>query len=85
MRGQINRIRETIDKVLKEDTTLGQKLKTLFREQGITIVGVFTAIGMIIGVFVKSINPNGTTSGSTITKPSSQGDVKDWINNQLLI
>ena len=85
MRGQINRIRETIDKVLKEDTTLGQKLKTLFREQGITIVGVFTAIGMIIGVFVKSINPNGTTSVSTITKPSSQGDVKDWINNQLLI
>ena len=31
--GQINRIKETIDKVLKEDTTLRERLKTLFKEQ----------------------------------------------------
>ena len=53
LRGQINRIKETINKVLKEDTTLRERLKTLFKEQGITIVSILTAIGMIIGVIVK--------------------------------
>ena len=52
-RGQINRIKETINKVLKEDSTLGERLKTLFKEQIITIVSVLTAIGMIIGVIVR--------------------------------
>ena len=53
LRGQINRIKKTINKVLKEDTTLRERLKTLFKEQGIIIVSILTAIGMIIGVIVK--------------------------------
>ena len=28
LRGQINRIKETINKVVKEDTTLGERLRT---------------------------------------------------------
>ena len=44
LRGQINRIKETINKVLKEDTTLRERLKTLFKEQGITIVSILTTI-----------------------------------------
>ena len=32
LRSQINRIKETINKVLKEDTTLLERLKTLFKE-----------------------------------------------------
>ena len=83
MRGQINRIKETISKVLKEDTTLGERLRTLFREQGITIVSVLTAIGMIIGVIVEAVIP---TSGGAVTPPkppSSQGGVKEWVKKQL--
>ena len=83
MRGQINRIKETINKVLKEDTTLGERLRTLFREQGITIVSVLTAIGMIIGVIVEAVIP---TSGGAVTPPkptSSQGGVKEWVKKQL--
>ena len=38
LRGQINRIKETINKVLKEDTTLRERLRSFFRVQGITIV-----------------------------------------------
>ena len=49
LRSQINRIKETINKVVKEDSTLGERLKTLFKEQDITIVSVLAAIGMIIG------------------------------------
>ena len=30
-RTQINRLKETIDKVFKEDTTLGERLRTLFK------------------------------------------------------
>ena len=32
LRTQINRIRQTIDKVLNEDKTLAERVKTLFRE-----------------------------------------------------
>ena len=81
LRGQINRIKETISKVLKEDTTLGERLRTLFREQGITIVSVLTAIGMIIGVIVEAVIPSG--GGTTPPKPSPKSGVKDWVKKQL--
>ena len=84
MRGHINRIKETINKVLKEDTTIGERLRTLFREQGITIVSVLTAIGMIIGVIVEAVIPVG---GGAVTppKPPSQGGVKDRVKNNCSI
>ena len=72
LQGQINRIKATINKVLKEDTTLREMLKALFREQGITIFSVLTAIGMMIGVIVEAVISSGATSGSTPPKPSSQ-------------
>ena len=34
----------------------------MFREQGITIVSVLTAIGMIVGVIVETIIPTGSTA-----------------------
>ena len=76
LHGQINRIKETINKVLKEDSTLGERLRTLFKEQGITIVSVLTAIGMIIGVIVEAVIP---TSGGAATpsKPPSQDGAKE--------
>ena len=84
LRSQVNRIKETIHKILKEDTTLGERIKTLFREQGITIVSVLTAFGMIIGVIVEAFIPK--TSGITPPQPKpSDGTtgVRDWIKKQL--
>ena len=82
LRSQVNRIKDTIHKILKEDTTLGEKIKTLFREQGITIVSVLTAFGMIIGVIVETFIP--TTGGTTPPpKPPGTTDVRDWIKKQL--
>ena len=83
LRSQVNRIKDTIHKILKEDTTLGERIKTLFREQGITIVSVLTAFGMIIGVIVEAIIP--TTGGTTPPppKPSDGTGVRDWIKKQL--
>ena len=52
LRSQVSRIRETIQTILHEDTTLMERLRTLFREQGITIFSVLTAIGMTISTVV---------------------------------
>ena len=46
---QINQIRGSITKFLDKETgTLGERIRTLFKEQGITIVSILTAIGMAI-------------------------------------
>ena len=44
-----------IAKVLDKDTSLGEKIRTLFREQGITIASILMAIGMAIGVLVEAL------------------------------
>ena len=66
LKNQITSFKETIAKVLDKDTSLGEKVRTLFREQGITIASILTAIGMAIGVLVEALLLGGgaaTTSG----------------------
>ena len=59
LKNQIIRFHETIGKVLDEDTSLAEKIRTLFREQGITIASIPTAIGMAIRVLVEALLPGG--------------------------
>ena len=54
LKNQITSFRETIAKVMDKDATLGERIRTLFREQGITIFSILTAIGMAIGVLVEA-------------------------------
>ena len=64
---QINQIRESITKFLdKEMGTLGERIRTLFKQQGITIVSILTAIGMAIGVLIEALlgGPNTSTPTS---------------------
>ena len=49
---QIMSFYEAIAKVLDRDTSLAEKIRTLFREQGITIASILMAIGMAIGVLI---------------------------------
>ena len=46
-------------KVLDKDTSLGEKIRTLFRDQGITIASIIMAIGMAIEVLVEALLPGG--------------------------
>ncbi|CAG2245251.1 unnamed protein product [Mytilus edulis] len=78
LRSQVNRFKQTIHKMLNEDKTLGERIRTLFREQGITIVSVLTAFGMIIGVIVEAF-----TGSPSPSPPSKGGGVQDWIKKQL--
>ena len=79
--------KETIAKVLDKDTSLGEKIRTLFREQGITIASILMAIGMAIGVLVEALLPGGATmaSGGGGGEPPPQGEkgLKGWIRNKL--
>ena len=59
LKNQITSFHETIAKVLDKDTSLAEKIQTLFREQGITIASILTAIGMAIGVLVEALLPAG--------------------------
>ena len=54
-RSQFQRIKQTIDKMLHQDLTLGEQIQTLFREQGIAIASVITALGLAIGMIVQGI------------------------------
>ena len=53
---QICQIRESIMKFLDKETgTLGERIRTLFKEQGITIVSILTALGMTLGVLIEAL------------------------------
>jgi Fe2+ transport system protein B len=77
LRNQINRIKQTIHKILNEDTTLKEKIKTLFREQGVTIASILTAFGMIIGTIVNTFSGEGGGGGETPSK--GKDGIKEWI------
>ena len=62
---QINQIRDSITKFLDNKTgTLGERVRTLFREQGITIASILTAVGITIGVLIEALLPGGGGTGS---------------------
>ena len=70
--------------MLDKDTSLGEKIRTLFREQGITIASILTAIGMAIGVLVEALLPGGGGDAATASggEPPPK-DLKEWIRNKL--
>ena len=63
---QIYQIRESIMKFLDKETgTLGERIRTLFKEQGITMVSILTAAGMAIGVLIEALQGGPSTSTPT--------------------
>ena len=79
--------KETIAKVLDKDTSLGEKIRTLFREQGIKIASILTAIVMAIRVLVEALLPGGggaaTASGGGEPPPKDEKGLKEWVRSKL--
>ena len=75
----------TTAEVLDKDTSLAEKIQTLFREQGVTIASILTAIRMAIGVLVEALLPGGaaTASGGGELPPKDEKGSKGWIRNKL--
>ena len=84
LRSQINRICESIRQLLHGDTTLAERIRTLFREQGITIVSILTAIGMAISTLMLALTGGGSVPVPLPTpRPPDKGDVKERIKKHL--
>ena len=88
LKSQITSFKETIAKVLDKDTSSAEKIRTLFREQGITIASILTAIGMAVRVLVEALLPGASGGGGGA--PASGGEppkdekvLKEWIRNKL--
>ena len=82
---QITSFKETIAKVLDKDTSLANKIRMLFREQGITITFMLTAFEMAIGVLVEALLPGGGGEGAASPPPpKDEKGVKEWPNNNKL-
>ena len=84
---QINQIRGSIMKFLDKETgTLGERIRTLFKEQGITIVSILTAAGMAIGVLIEALlgtpSVSAPKSGGT-SGGDKKGGAREWIKNKL--
>ena len=84
---QINQIRGSITKFLDKETgTLGERIRTLFKEQGITIVSILTAVGMAIGVLIEALlgtpSASAPESGGT-SGGDKKGGAREWIKNKL--
>ena len=86
LKNQIMSFKETIAKVLDKDTSLRQKIRTLFREQGITIASILTDIVMAIGVLDEVLLPGGggaATGSGGKPPPKDEAGLKEWITNKL--
>ena len=67
---QVYQIREAIMKLLDKETgTPGERIRTLFNEQGITIVSILTALGMTLDALIEALlgRPSATTTTSEST------------------
>ena len=85
---QIYQIRESIMKFLdKEAGTLGERIRTLFKEQGMTIVSILTALGMTIGVLIEALlggpSTTSTPTSQSTTTSDKKGGAREWIKNKL--
>ena len=80
------RFKEKISKVLDKDTSLAEKIRTLFGEQCILIVSILTAIGMAIGVLVKALLPGGESGAAGGNPPpKDEKGLKEWPRNKLKV
>ena len=80
---QITSFKETITKVLDKDTSLAENIRTLFREQGIMIASILTAIGMAIGLLIEVLPGGGGVTSGGPPPPKDEKGEKEWLRNKL--
>ena len=85
---KIYQIRESIMKFLDKETgTLGERIKTLSKEQGITIVSILTALGMTLGVLIEDLlggpSTTSTPTSQSTTTSDKKGGAREWIKSKL--
>jgi hypothetical protein len=91
LRGQFNRIRETVERVIYGDKTLADRLRTIFREQGVTLASLLLALSAIIAAIVEAIvgssgggGAAAAAGGGTTPEPGVPAKAKEYVKNALL-
>ena len=77
---QVSRIKQTIDKVLDKDASLLERIRILFREQGITIASILTTLSMTITTIVLAIEGVFGGTGGTSSPSKGTGTLKKWLD-----
>ena len=73
---QVARIKQTLEKVLHKDTSLAERIRTLFKEQGTTIFSILTAFSMTFSTIVLAITDVfGGDGGGTGSSPQGTGEL----------
>ena len=78
---QVGRIKQILEKVIDKDASLAERIRTLFREQGITIFSILTALSMTIATIVLTITGVfGGTGGPGGTPLKCRRTLKKWLD-----
>ena len=94
LRTQINIIKETFNKILEDDATLAEQVRTIFREQGITVVSILAALSLAISTIIASIiastrdvvvvpAPAPSPAPTPAPSPAPGKNVKEWKKDTL--
>ena len=77
---QVARIKQTLEKVLDQDTSLAERIRTLFRERSITIFSILTPLSMTISTIVITGVFGAGGGGIGGSPPKDEGVLKNgWI------
>ena len=52
---QVAGIKQTLEKILDQNTSLAERIRTLYREQGITVFSILAALAMTVSTIVLAI------------------------------
>ena len=81
IKGEIVSKLPSIRDIIKSDATVGEKLKMIFRDYGVTTTSVLASIGLLIGLIVQALKSPFTPSPSPPPPtPPSNNPVKKVLN-----
>ena len=81
--GSLGRLKESLMKFVRENGDLRDRLKILFKEQGVTIVSILTALSAVIAAIIEGVKAATITTITTTTPQPTPHDKKNIVKKLL--